>query len=233
MIDKRLSELKAEESDLPRDHVQSEICTLLQIRSLLFQGIDCPVAVSVTPSLPNSKTLLINKEDKCDRPPVKALKSASQQCSEVKISDVESYLRPSAAAPLNLDDDAEASSSQHLPVVGSVVSAQWGAKQEEARILQQEVEHAMRSISVTALASEYDFLIVMPAAVLTYVTNTHVFNLRVPLISCNRFSIAVQSASRHPACRFHGHYLRFLPASLQANSTRSTTTGRFGRSFLL
>ena len=93
MIDKRLSELKAEESDLPRDQVQSEIRNLLQIRSLLLQGIDCSVLCCVAPKQSNSRALLMNKEDDCDGSSVKALELASRHCSKLTICNFEA--RPS------------------------------------------------------------------------------------------------------------------------------------------
>ena len=126
MIDKRLSELKAEESDLPYDHVQSEIRNLLQIRSLLLQGIDCSVPCSVTPKQSNSRTVLINKEDDCDKSSVQALalESASQQCSKLSIRNFEAL---TSKWPNMLP-----SSPAHSDLY-AVASAQWAAKQADSK----------------------------------------------------------------------------------------------------
>ena len=139
MIDKRLSELKAETNYLSHDHVEFEICSLLQIRSLLLQGIDCPVAVSFTPSQPNSRTVLISKEDEFDRSSVKALESASQQCSEVTILNFEAltsksaYVRSSTPAPSDLCN-AGAASSQHLLAARILASTQSGVKRVDNKL---------------------------------------------------------------------------------------------------
>ena len=140
MIDKRLSELKAETNYLSHDHVEFEICSLLQIRSLLLQGIDCPVAVSFTPSQPNSRTVLISKEDEFDRSSVKALESASQQCSEVTILNFEALTSKSASvrcstpAPSDLCDNAGAASSQHLLAARILASTQSGVKRVDNKL---------------------------------------------------------------------------------------------------
>ena len=132
VIDNRLSELKAEKSDLPRD--QSEICNLLQIRSLLLRGIDCSVPCSVTPKQSNSRALLMNKQDDCDGSSFKALESASQQCSKLTNRNFEALtskwpnMLPSAPAPSVLYDASASSLSAH-----AVASAQWAAKRADSK----------------------------------------------------------------------------------------------------